>query len=190
MMMMMMLQTNHWFKITLKIPAAWRDYERVQCESGCLDQTKTYSKVYGASEDLWRGTEQMFLSLLLFPCVIGSPLFLVVQPRARARYDTSWQFHLGQIVEFDTSSEALIFTPEGSPIHGLTGGFGIERRVEYIIPERFWKPKGSSGVYEIYVEGSCNGLFGIDNMDPPDVSREYRAGVRGRGIGREEQEGS
>lgn len=78
---------------------------------------------------------------------------------------------LEQIVEFDTSSEALIFTPEGSPIHGLTGGFKIERRVEHIIPERFWKPKGSSGVYEIYVEGSCNGLFGIDNMDPPDVSR-------------------
>lgn len=87
------------------------------------------------------------------------------------RCDTSSKSHLGQIVEFDTSSEALIFTPEGSPIHGLTGGFGIERRVEHIIPERFWKPKGSSGVYEVYVEGSCNGLFGIDNMDPPDVSR-------------------
>jgi hypothetical protein len=48
--------------------------------------------------------------------------------------------------------------------------------VEHIIPERFWKPKGSSGVYEIYVEGSCNGLFGIDNMDPPDVSRPVFTG--------------
>lgn len=99
------------------------------------------------------------LSLFRFSISISCSMRYVLEP------------HLGQIVEFDTSSEALIFTPEGSPIHGLTGGFGPERRVEHIIPERFWKPKGSSGVYEIYVEGSCNGLFGIDNMDPPDVSR-------------------
>jgi hypothetical protein len=167
---MMMLQTNHWFKITLKIPQAWKDYERVQCESGCLDQTRTYSKVYGASEDLWRGTEQAFLSRLLSPCIIVVPLFFVFQisTSCSIRYVLKFPH---PIVEFDTSSEALIFTPEGSPIHGLTGGFDVERRVEHIIPERFWKPKGSSGVYEIYVEGSCNGLFGIDNMDPPDVSR-------------------
>lgn len=69
-------------------------------------------------------------------------------------------------VELDTSGEALIFTPSGEPLHGLTGGYGVERRVEHIIPESARK----SGSYEIYVEHSSNGLFGIDNMNPPDVS--------------------
>lgn len=38
--------------------------------------------------------------------------------------------------------------------------------MEHIIPEQARK----AGVYEIYVEHSSNGMFGIDNMDPPDVS--------------------
>lgn len=71
-------------------------------------------------------------------------------------------------VEFDTSAEALLFTPAGLPLHGLTGGFGVERRVEHIIPEGARK----SGRYEVWVEMSCNGLFGQNNMDPPDVSTD------------------
>lgn len=126
--------------------------------------------------------EQTFsLSFMFFALNLGSlspnhACSLVTRPTSLPR----------RTVEFDSSSEALIFTPEGSPIHGLTGGFGIERRVEHIVPERFWKPKGSSGVYEIYVEGSCNGLFGIDNMDPPDVSQGAEQGSWPRNRGERE----
>ncbi|KAK8850374.1 hypothetical protein IAR55_004292 [Kwoniella newhampshirensis] len=72
-------------------------------------------------------------------------------------------------LEFDCSGEAMIFTTEGDPIHGLTGGFGVERRVEFIIPESVRK----AGVAHYYIEASCNGMFGIDNMDPPDANRYY-----------------
>lgn len=94
--------TNHWFRVDLKIPKSWTEYERVQ-------------------------------------------------------------------FEFDGSGEAMIWTTEGLPLQGLTGGFGEDRRVEFIIPERAVK----AGSYTFYVESSCNGMFGIDNMDPPDQNRFY-----------------
>lgn len=84
---------------------------------------------------------------------------------------TSTDISLALTVELDTSGEALIFTPSGEPLHGLTGGYGVERRVEHIIPESARK----AGSYEIYVEHSSNGLFGIDNMNPPDVSSMFDA---------------
>lgn len=64
----------------------------------------------------------------------------------------------------------MIITTEGLPIHGLTGGFDVDRRVEFIIP-----PSGrKAGTYTFYVENSANGMFGINNMDPPDPNRYYR----------------
>jgi alpha-mannosidase len=52
---------------------------------------------------------------------------------------------------------------------GLTGGWGEDRRVEYIIPHAVRK----AGVAHLYIEASCNGMFGIDNMSPPDQNRYY-----------------
>nr|XP_019051258.1 alpha-mannosidase [Kwoniella bestiolae CBS 10118]OCF30188.1 alpha-mannosidase [Kwoniella bestiolae CBS 10118] len=72
--------------------------------------------------------------------------------------------------EFDPSGEGLIYTVEGNPIHGLTGGFKGDRRVEFIIPQDM----RDSGVAHFYIEASCNGMFGIDDMDPPDPNRYYR----------------
>ncbi|OWZ80875.1 alpha-mannosidase [Cryptococcus neoformans Bt85] len=72
--------------------------------------------------------------------------------------------------EFDCSGEAMIFTTDGDPIHGLTGGFGEDRRVEFIIP----RSARNAGVAHYYIEASCNGMFGINNMDPPDPNRYYR----------------
>ncbi|TYJ52493.1 hypothetical protein B9479_006887 [Cryptococcus floricola] len=95
--------SNHWFKVTLRIPKEWAEYERVQ-------------------------------------------------------------------FEFDGSGEAMIFTTDGDPIHGLTGGFGGDRRVEFIVPQA----ARDAGVAHYYVESSCNGMFGIDNMQPPDDNRYYR----------------
>ncbi|KAJ7023286.1 hypothetical protein C8F04DRAFT_1271606 [Mycena alexandri] len=38
------------------------------------------------------------------------------------------------LVEFDPGCEAMIFDVEGTPFQGITGGYGGDRRVEYIIP--------------------------------------------------------
>ncbi len=84
----------------------------------------------------------------------------------------SWKDYERIQLEFDSSNEAMVFTPEGMPLHGLTGGYGVERRVEFI----FSKEMRRAGSFTLYVEASCNGLFGIDNMDPPDPNRYYRVG--------------
>jgi alpha-mannosidase len=56
---------------------------------------------------------------------------------------------------------------------GITGGFGGDRRVEYIIPQE----AREQGVYEFVIESSCNGMFGIpfsgDIIDPPDMNRYF-----------------
>ncbi|KAL7422655.1 Glycoside hydrolase, 38 vacuolar alpha mannosidase [Cryptotrichosporon argae] len=96
--------TNHWFKITLRIPKEWEAYERVQ-------------------------------------------------------------------LEFDCSGEAMVFTTDGDPLHGLTGGFDGDRRVEFIIPQQARK----AGVAHYYIEASCNGMFGQGgDYEPPDPNRNYR----------------
>ena len=56
---------------------------------------------------------------------------------------------------------------------GITGGFGGDRRVEYIIPQ---DPR-ERGIHEFVIESSCNGMFGIpfsgDIVDPPDMNRYF-----------------
>lgn len=52
---------------------------------------------------------------------------------------------------------------------GLTGGNGEDRRVEFIIPPAARK----AGVAHYYIEASCNGMFGQNNMSPPDQDRYY-----------------
>jgi alpha-mannosidase len=52
---------------------------------------------------------------------------------------------------------------------GITGGYGGDRRVEYIIPPAA-RAKGS---HSIIIESSCNGMFGVppgDIIQPPEVS--------------------
>ncbi|WOO79172.1 Alpha-mannosidase [Vanrija pseudolonga] len=72
--------------------------------------------------------------------------------------------------EFDCSGEAMVWDTKGNPYHGLTGGFGVDRRVEFIIPEEHRK----AGVGHYYVEASCNGMFGQNGENPPDPNRYYR----------------
>ncbi|KAJ7781792.1 glycoside hydrolase family 38 protein [Mycena maculata] len=96
--------TNHWWKVTLKIPKSFAEYERVQ-------------------------------------------------------------------LEFDPGCEAMIFSKDGTPLQGITGGYGGDRRVEYIIPEAARK----AGVHEIVIESSCNGMFGMagGGIGPPDPNRYF-----------------
>jgi hypothetical protein len=51
---------------------------------------------------------------------------------------------------------------------GITGGYGGDRRVEYIIPPE----ARAAGKHDFVIESSCNGMFGVplgDAMGPPDV---------------------
>ncbi|KAI0085525.1 glycoside hydrolase family 38 protein [Irpex rosettiformis] len=75
--------------------------------------------------------------------------------------------------EFDPGCEAMVFTPDGTPLQGITGGHGGDRRVDHIIPHEAVK----KGYYEIVIESSCNGMFGVpwngDTIAPPDMNRYF-----------------
>lgn len=63
----------------------------------------------------------------------------------------------------------MIYDVDGTPLQGITGGFGGDRRVEYIIPME----ARMKGTHEFIIESSCNGMFGVpwngDTIAPPDV---------------------
>ena len=77
-----------------------------------------------------------------------------------------------QPVEFDPGCEAMIFTADGVPLQGITGGYGGDRRVEFIIPPEARK----RGKLDFVIESSCNGMFGVGqggDIEPPDVRLHY-----------------
>ncbi|KAF8064431.1 glycoside hydrolase family 38 protein [Lyophyllum atratum] len=84
-----------------------------------------------------------------------------------------WQQYERVQFEFDPGCEAMIFTTDGVPLQGITGGYGGDRRVEYIIPEDARK----QGRHEFVIESSCNGMFGVpwngDTIAPPDMNRYF-----------------
>ncbi|KAF9070390.1 glycosyl hydrolases family 38 N-terminal domain-containing protein [Rhodocollybia butyracea] len=78
-----------------------------------------------------------------------------------------------QYERFDPGCEAMIYDIEGTPLQGITGGFGGDRRVEYIIP----MDARTKGTHEFIIESSCNGMFGVpwngDTIAPPDMNRYF-----------------
>ncbi|TCD63848.1 Glycoside hydrolase, 38 vacuolar alpha mannosidase [Steccherinum ochraceum] len=79
----------------------------------------------------------------------------------------------GPSFEFDPGCEAMIFGTDGTPLQGITGGYGGDRRVEYIIPREAVK----AGKHSFIIESSCNGMFGVpwngDTIAPPDMNRYF-----------------
>jgi alpha-mannosidase len=74
---------------------------------------------------------------------------------------------------FDAGNEAMIWSEDGEPIHGLTGGYGAERHVAYVLP----KACVTSGQpHRFYLEMACNGLFGAGAgvIGPPDPNRYFQ----------------
>lgn len=57
----------------------------------------------------------------------------------------------------------MIFTSSGVPLQGITGGFDGDRRVEFILDK-------TKREFSFVIESSCNGMFGISGIAPPDVS--------------------
>ena len=60
-------------------------------------------------------------------------------------------------LHFDIGGEGLIWTTQGEPLHGLTGGDWRDRRAEFIIPKAW--DAGKEHVF--YIETSMNGMFGM-----------------------------
>ncbi|KAF8228013.1 glycoside hydrolase family 38 protein [Tricholoma matsutake] len=84
-----------------------------------------------------------------------------------------WQQYERVQFEFDPGCEAMIYTTDGTPLQGITGGYGGDRRVEYIIPAAAC----AQGRHDFVIESSCNGMFGVpwdgDTVSPPDMNRYF-----------------
>lgn len=78
-----------------------------------------------------------------------------------------------ELLEFhwDAGNEGMIWTEDGNPLQGLTGG---GERVGWILPEKF--RDGKEHIF--YVEMACNGMFGNpqggDTIQPPDENRYFQ----------------
>ncbi|KAG6332318.1 hypothetical protein ID866_6771 [Astraeus odoratus] len=86
----------------------------------------------------------------------------------------SWAQYERVQLEFDPGCEAMVFSTDGVPLQGITGGYGGDRRVEHIIP----REAVLRGTYEVVIESSCNGMFGVpwngDTIAPPDMNRTFQ----------------
>ncbi|EXJ69120.1 alpha-mannosidase [Cladophialophora psammophila CBS 110553] len=77
----------------------------------------------------------------------------------------------GEHLEFhwDANNEGMVWTEDGNPLQGLTGG----DRVEWILPIS-WRD-GKEHIF--YIEMACNGMFGNapggDSIQPPDPNKYY-----------------
>ena len=56
---------------------------------------------------------------------------------------------------WDSGSEALIWSAEGTPLQGLYGGSGDDRRAEYILV----RPAKGDEKFLLYIEMACNEVF-------------------------------
>ena len=91
-------------------------------------------------------------------------------------------------LEWDPSCESMIFNSEGLSLQGITGGFGIDRRVDFILD-----PKSRRSTYKVcsplarltpltssrqfYIEVSCNAMFGNglgEVNNPPDNNKYFK----------------
>lgn len=74
-------------------------------------------------------------------------------------------------LHWDADNEALVWTEDGEPVQGLTGG---GERVEWILPESFRDGR----VHTFFVEMACNRMFGNypggDIIQPPDPNKHFQ----------------
>ncbi|KAJ1936336.1 Glycoside hydrolase, 38 vacuolar alpha mannosidase, partial [Linderina pennispora] len=72
---------------------------------------------------------------------------------------------------FDSSSEGMVWTADGQPLQGLTGGGGGNRHVDYVVADR----ATGGATQTLFVEVACNGLFGNGDytIGPPHADRRF-----------------
>ncbi|KAJ3042014.1 hypothetical protein HDV00_008306 [Rhizophlyctis rosea] len=85
------------------------------------------------------------------------------------------------VLIFDPDSEAMIWSTDGEPLTGLTGGGGNERHVEHRLTN---KAKGGDH-FEFYIEVASNAIFGAGHggfINPPQKDRYYRLNSASIGV--------
>ncbi|KAI1637398.1 glycosyl hydrolases family 38 N-terminal domain-containing protein [Biscogniauxia mediterranea] len=74
-------------------------------------------------------------------------------------------------LQWDSNSEGMVWTQDGKPLQGLTGG---GERIEWILPDSFRDGKE----HTIYIEMACNSMFGNpaggDTIQPPDPNKYFQ----------------
>lgn len=74
-------------------------------------------------------------------------------------------------LHWDANNEGLVWTEEGEPLQGLTGG---GERVEWVLPKSFHDGK----FHTFYIEMACNHMFGNapggDSIQPPDPNKYFQ----------------
>ncbi|KAI9286060.1 galactose mutarotase-like domain-containing protein [Umbelopsis sp. AD052] len=79
----------------------------------------------------------------------------------------------GEEVHFiwNADNEALVWSMDGTPIQGFTGGAGSDARHEYVLTT---SARGGDPI-QFYIEMACNGMFGAGNglIGPPDPNRFF-----------------
>ena len=74
-------------------------------------------------------------------------------------------------LHWDANNEGMVWTEDGRPLQGLTGG---GERVEWVLPDSFRDGRA----HTIYIEMACNGMFGNapggDSIQPPDPNKFFQ----------------
>lgn len=82
-----------------------------------------------------------------------------------------WIYKSQVELHWDASNEGLVWTDDGKPLQGLTGG---GERIEWVIPTRM---RDYDNEHTIYIEMACNGMFGCapggDTIQPPDPNKYF-----------------
>jgi alpha-mannosidase len=86
----------------------------------------------------------------------------------RVRPELQKEDHLE--LHWDANNEGLIWTTDGHPLQGLSGG---EERIEWVLPPSF----KDGEVHVFYIEMACNAMFGNgacgQRNQPPDMQRYF-----------------
>ncbi|CAJ0861615.1 17620_t:CDS:10 [Entrophospora sp. SA101] len=92
--------------------------------------------------------------------------------RVNVQIPNNWVNEEVQLL-WNANNEGMVWTIDGLPLQGLTGGGGDDRRVEYVLTKN---SKGGDK-FEFYIEMACNGMFGnADNggINPPNPNRYFK----------------
>ncbi|KAL1928348.1 hypothetical protein VTP01DRAFT_2704 [Rhizomucor pusillus] len=139
-----------------------------------------------------RTNSEEYISLLVYsvPDLRRIPFDEAVQQEFRPTrlgewFGPSWSTHwfhvqlripnefAGEEVHFiwNADNEALIWSMDGVPLQGLTGGAGSDARHEYILTTN----AHGGEIIQFYIEMACNGMFGAGNglIGPPDPNRFF-----------------
>ncbi|KAI8810773.1 alpha-mannosidase [Cladochytrium replicatum] len=92
----------------------------------------------------------------------------------KAKIDIPKEWHSEEVnFVFDPGCEAMVWSTNGEPLQGITGGRGVDRHVEY----RLTRSAQAGEHYEFLVEVACNGMFGNGQgglIEAPDPYRQFR----------------